>query len=207
MITYRQWPNGSKENQDKFAFELIGPSGIFLDLGSREPVKFNNTVNLEDAGWTGFLFEIDEQFIRESHKCRSSPAFNIDVTTQKFIDTLRGATDVTKFDYISMDVDDATLDAMKLLLTNDYSFKCMTFEHDAHKDGDEPLRNPSRVLLESYGYVRLFGDVNNAHPGTNWEDWWIDPAQFPTELKARGGSNIHHKDCIASLKRYNEARK
>ena len=70
MITYRQWPNGSKENQDKFAFELIGPSGIFLDLGSREPVKFNNTVNLEDAGWTGFLFEIDEQFIRESHKCR-----------------------------------------------------------------------------------------------------------------------------------------
>ena len=193
---------GSKEQQDVFAHLLCGSTGVFLDLGSREPLVSNNTFLLESLGWTGFLFEIDCEFVEQSKKERKSPAYCVDVTAPKFIETLKNVAGVTNFDYISMDVDDASLKVLSNLLENGFTFKCMTFEHDYHKDGDV-IRKPSREILNKYGYVMLFEDVNNRmNISTSWEDWWIDPKQFPDEILDYKLSNEYHSKCIMKLEEW-----
>tara|TARA_Y100000034_G_scaffold136533_1_gene213662 strand:+ start:3430 stop:4032 length:603 start_codon:yes stop_codon:yes gene_type:complete len=193
---------GSKEKQDRFAYLLCGNQGVFLDLGSREPFVGNNTIFLESLGWTGFLFEIEHEFVEQSKEERKSLAYCVDVTTPEFIETLKNDAGVINFDYISVDVDDSGLDALSNLLENGFTFKCMTFEHDYHKDGDI-IRKPSREILERYGYVMLFEDVNNNmnHP-SSWEDWWINPKQFPDVLLDYKLSNKHYSICIMKLEEY-----
>ena len=189
----------SKEQQDLFAKKIIGEYGFFLDIGCRTPVEENNTKLLELSGWSGMLFDIDQRFVDQCNEQRSNSSFCVDVTSNEFIKILKENGCPKVVDYISMDVDGASIQCLKNFLEAGFSFRCMTFEHtwDLKKPVKENCVNESRQLLESFGYEILFKDVvlaHSEHIGKPFEDWWINPELLNTTLESKEG--MTHKDII-----------
>jgi len=191
----------SKECQDLFAYYLVGSNGTFLDLGCWYPDNANNTMLLEEIGWSGLLFDVNMHAINACCKLRSSRAFCVDVTSNVFEIVLDEYWSGHHFDYISLDVDKASFSVLEKILARGITFKCMTFEHDYYALGDI-LRKPSREALRNYGYVLLFEDVKLSD-GSIWEDWWIRSSDFAPDLldlKSRGES---YDMCVKKLSTWN----
>ena len=75
-----------------------------------------------------------------------------------------------EIDYLSLDVDEATLNCLKNLPLNDYKFKVITIEHDEYSQG--PTKKlQMREILYSHGYTLDRPDV--ANEGNIYEDWWL----------------------------------
>ena len=189
-----------KEKQDRFAYYLIGDTGTFLDVGCYHPTNWNNTKALEESGWTGFMFDIREKWVDLCRQHRNSEVFLVDVSTDDFGDILNKNLQNKTIDYISLDADGGSLGALHQILNNEYKFNCMTFEHDYYDQGDV-LKNPSKALLESYGYFPLFENVK-LHDGRIWEDWWIDPLAFPENIITIANKEQYYEDCIVKLMEY-----
>ena len=171
----------SKEKQDLFAIKIVGRNGTFLDVGSGCGSENNNTKCLEKLGWTGFAF--DKIPNENWNKNRECPFFNIDVSTEEFSQKLKSL-DLEKVDYISLDVDSSSYDAICNIVNSGLKFKCMTFEHtwDLTKP-NENHKNNSREFLKKNGYKLLFKDVvvedySIEHVYSSFEDWWVDEETF-----------------------------
>ena len=186
-----------KEKQDRFAYYLIGEKGIFLDIGCYHPTHMNNTNALEEAGWKGLMFDIREGWVELCKQHRTSKVFHVDVATDRFSEILKENLERPVVDYISLDADDGSLGALKQLLENNFSFKCMTFEHDYYDRGNA-LKAPSKALLEAFGYYPLFEDVKLAD-GKIWEDWWVSPSCFPEELMDLASVGDYYEDCVMKI--------
>ncbi len=196
-----------KEYQDQFAYHLIGSQGFFLDVGCYHPFLGNNTYALESIGWDGLLFDIGDDWVNLCRQYRQRKAFCVDVTTNEFSKIIKDNTDVRVFDYISMDVDNASVGGITQLLENDISFKCMTFEHDLYDCGDI-RKAPAQKVLEEHGYVALFENVLTDGTGKGvlepWEDWWINPKHFPSEILQLQAKDIFYKDCVEAVIKFQE---
>ena len=195
-----------KEQQDQFAYHLIGDKGVFLDIGCHHPIQWNNTQTLELIGWTGLMIDIRQKWVNMCNLYRKMPAFCVDATTDEFIKTLKNNTDIKAFDYISLDCDEAGVLALTNLINNEFSFKCMTFEHDSYAYGEDLGATPSRKILHDAGYIMLFKDVLT--DGTDkeylepWEDWWIDPKYFSNDILKIKSEKIYYGDCIKKIKEH-----
>ena len=187
----------SKECQDLFAYYLIGEEGTFLDLGCWHPDNANNTMLLEEIGWHGLLFDVNLEAINKCKNRRLSKSFCIDVSSDVFELVLEAHWKTQCFDYISLDVDSASLKVLENILSMGIEFKCLTFEHDYYLIG-EALRKPSRDLLKRFGYILLFEDVKLSD-GSIWEDWWIKPDAFVPELLELIAAGKEYNMCIESL--------
>lgn len=176
--------------QDRFALELIGPSGYFLDLGAGwDAVTLNsNTLLLEEMGWDGISVEGDPTHAeRRKSKCIRSKVVctYIPQTTIKEILDSNNAPKV--IDYVSIDIDPVSIDALNNFPFDEYEFKVMTFEHDIYRAGPEQ-KNQAYELLTSKGYVRLCNNVNVPESmglGLYFEDWWVNPKYFSQEFIER----------------------
>jgi len=198
----------SKEQQDIFAKCLIGNSGFFLDIGCRTPVEENNTKLLEECGWRGLMFDTDETFIKKCQNQRFAKSFCIDATSCAFIDILKNEKCPQIIDYISLDIDEASIPCLKKILENGYQFKCMTFEHTW--DLKDPVNNnsilESRNILKTYGYIALYEDVvlnHGEHAGKPFEDWWINP-NFINEKKYKSGKLLTNDKIINTILKTNK---
>ena len=193
----------SFEMQDLATLKLFGKSGkTFLDIGCGHPLKGNNTLLLEENGWKGICVDISD-FSKEYTKERSSTFYQVDATTDEFINIVRENYPSGHIDYISLDTNAPSLEILEKLLMNGYKFKFMTFEHDYHwvrsykwaqrRDpkvewngygtvSEMELRKyKSRDILHKRGYSLLFEDVSFYEKNTGdilhpWEDWWFDPS-------------------------------
>lgn len=169
---------GSKEGQDDFALALCGQNKFFVDLGMGNPHHGNNTVLLEGAGWTGHCFEINLASCDVCNKMRMNPAHCIDLRH----DSIEPILDVNKaprlIDFISFDVDDATIPAIKNFPFETYSFAVMCFEHDSY--GLKPSLSQDTMVARLAPwpkYVRVAQDVCfEDQNGTRhaFEDWWVN---------------------------------
>jgi hypothetical protein len=192
----------SKEKQDEFAYHLIGEKGTFLDMGCYHPCDGNNTQALELIGWTGILVDIRPRWVNMCKMMRKSPVFCVDVTKNSFTELLRENTETMVFDYVSIDTDEGSVGGLEQFLKNGFSFKCLTYEHDSYECGDS-RKAPAMKILKEYGYFPIFEDVLT--DGTDkptleaWEDWWINPKVFPSELLEIKKTNCYYGDCIKSL--------
>ena len=186
-----------KEKQDRFAYYLIGKTGTFLDIGCYHPTQWNNTKALEEAGWKGLMFDIRESWVELCTQHRTSKVFCVDVSTNDVGNIIKEKLKNTVIDYVSLDADDGSLGALKQLLENNFSFKCMTFEHDYYDRGNT-LKAPSKALLEAYGYFPLFEDVKLAD-GSIWEDWWINPSCFPKDLMDLASVGDYYEECVMKI--------
>ena len=160
----------SQAGQDKFAYERIGNSGTFLDIGCGDQ-NGSNTLALERLGWTGVLVELDKK--------RAHGVGGIDG-----IACLNGThlpwiglfCEIGQFDYLSLDIDDTKGEPSKIvqvltsLLDVGFMFRVMTIEHDRYRIGDE-TRNQVRMICAAHGYTLAVPDV--AHKGNQFEDWWV----------------------------------
>lgn len=148
----------SQAGQDVFVRKLIPRIGTFLDIGCGD-YQYSNTLALEQDGWSGTLLDVGDG----AGKDRLNPFIRDDAKTHKW--------DLPPMiDYLSLDVDESTLEALKNLPLKSTRFKVITIEHDAYRFGDT-LRGPQRKILKELGYTLVCGDVSNPTP---FEDWWVD---------------------------------
>jgi len=136
--------SNSTEMQDVAAALLLGSNKKFLDIGASSAVLGNNTYLLEkDLGWDGFCFDLRKEgdkvtsttFTNEggTYEERGAKLHNIDCTSPLFTKFLKENSFPKIVDYISMDVDVASLYALyNLIERGGYIFKFLTYEHDYH---------------------------------------------------------------------------
>ena len=205
-------PN-STEMQDLSALVLLGAGteeskNTFLDIGCRHAKKGNNSLLLEENGWSGICVDI-EDFSQVYKEKRKSPFYKVDATGDEFINILKEHFPTKFIHYISLDTDEASLAILENILKNNFVFAFMTFEHDYHyvlsdergsyskdykgwrgvscdsreKEKIESCKFKSKHLLERSGYKTLFENVCiHAKDTGNWlhamEDWWVNPSYF-----------------------------
>jgi len=199
----------SYQGQDLFAYHMNkGKPGYFLDIGcnpSRGNGVGSNSALLESNGWWGLLFDKshgDTLPSRRHARIRINKVIKMDCSSLEFRDTLVKYVP-RKVDYISLDIDEASADCLRILTQANIEFKTMTIEHDFYRVGDR-LRSEQRELLESQGYRMLFEDVclpeQDSRP---WEDWWINPNYFDKNVYNNiGGKNLLWTKCVERVKLY-----
>lgn len=165
------------QGQDKFAYQILGqpPYGTFLDIGCNNPFIDNNSIFFEEIGWDGYC--IDNAWC--DYSSRKSTFVLADATTldYKTLDL------PPVIDYVSIDVDECSTQALVQFLRSGYTARVITIEHDAYRFDDE-LRMPQRLLLRQAGYSLLYGNVCfsvRRQDGTvqlnAFEDWWVSPQE------------------------------
>ena len=205
--------SGAKENQDMFAylaraiFHGNQDPGRFIDIGCYNPFLWNNTWSLESIGWTGILFDCDEKNIALCAKERKSPSYCLDVARREFFDVLNSLEN-KHFDYVSIDVDDASIAALKNMLDSGITFDLLTFEHAAGVESSvNSLRKDSREILHNAGYHIAFGDVSSEgdintisiEPGPPIEDWWVSKDVFTKVFSEKSFMGISNFRCLQIL--------
>ena len=165
--------------QDEFAARVLGfkQGGYFLDIGSGDPIGFNNTHALESLKWVGLCIDILD--IAEKYTHRRAKYLKLDATTTDYQALFERESVPASIDYLSLDVDECSTKTLQRLLLPSYRYKTITVEHDAYLHGDK-FRAPQRKMLTDAGYLLIFADIcpdpdRWHHQFAFFEDWWIDP--------------------------------
>lgn len=168
--------------QDMFVLTVLEGkrNGTYLEIGSADPIMFNNTYTLEkDFGWKGISIDIDQKQINKFRLHRSNPAICADATLFDY------SALEDEYDYLQVDCEPANISyAVLEKIVTDKKFKVITFEHDAYKEGDE-FRKKSRELL-SKDYVLTVADVSFDETGF-FEDWWVHKSIYRDDLLGENG--------------------
>jgi hypothetical protein len=215
----------SHEQQDEFVFNLFGKDyqGYFLDIACGHPIIGSNTYTLEKfCQWNGLCFDIENlEKVFSWGSYRSAEFVQMDATSEHLTTFLKNNLDPNQIiDYISLDVDTSTQDekgqlwsfnlsflVLQQILKAGVRFKALTIEHEFYKYGDV-ISKPSRELLESLGYIRLYEDVKLLNQSTDsnnayyFEDWWIDPRFFSLDIINAARSKLYYFDCINHLRKF-----
>jgi len=159
----------SQAGQDYFVRSILGENTprFFLDVGCAGK-DGSNTLALEGEGWDGVLIDSRPDAINCPRKARFICA---DAKTVNLVSL------PVYIDYLSLDVDDASYDALLNVLSYGLKFGVITIEHDAYRLGDK-LRKPEREILSAASYKLVKADVC-ATEGCPMDDWWVSK-----ELKA-----------------------
>ena len=169
----------SDAKQDQFAANILKfkRDGYCVDIGSCHSVISNNSYYFQGLNWTSISIEIERGY-NESYSTRTN-GVHLNKNALEY--------EVPKsIDYLSLDIDTLSLDVLKILPLDEYRFKVITIEHDAYVFGDE-YRDPQRNILTSHGYLLVCSNVYVEQPGYEgkecpFEDWWIDPSEFDSDL-------------------------
>ncbi len=180
VLSSQRFATCSSDLQDEFVMRLLNDKnpafcGTFLDIGCGHGYKGNNTFLLEARGWKGYLVDIDAEAYEWNVKNRdSSKSVCTDVTTCDWNEILgKKSEEMRVFDYISFDVDEATMDALRNFPWDTVRFRVMTIEHDMYRFG--PMaRNCIRILMEEQGYTLVCADVCAGFNNGPFEDWYVD---------------------------------
>lgn len=178
----------SQAAQDLFVAAILARpedlyDGSFLDIGCCHPTELSNTFALEQLGWRGLLIDNDPGAIDLCGKYRLSPAVLGDSTKLDLGKLIEDYIEGEPVDYLSLDVDSATLDTLRNLMKDCPRFRVITIETDQYRFGDLP-RFGMREILKAKGYRLVCADVRAA-TGEIFEDWWIDPRSVPLERYER----------------------
>lgn len=166
----------SQAGQDIFAWQAsrCKRDGTFLDYGCNDPFIHNNTAALEEMGWTGICIDI----VRFNYSRRKAKFIQHDASSrisevEEFCQKWEGFVD-----YLSLDVDDATLGAMRVIPFDKCRFGAITVEHDSYRIGPG-IKDWVKGYLISKGYELFREDIKAPiSPGMPWsgqpfEDWYI----------------------------------
>lgn len=174
--------SNSQVMQDMFVLTVLNgkKNGTYLEIGSHEPIMFNNTYLLEkDFGWSGVSMDIDVKQINKFRLHRKNPVIWADATLFDY--NILNA----EYDYLQVDCEPPNIsyEVLEKIVSNK-KFKVITFEHDAYLHGGE-YRDKSRQLL-SKDYVLTVADVAFDKTGL-FEDWWVHKSIFNESLLGKSG--------------------
>lgn len=172
----------SQAGQDLFVYKMlvepgIAERGLFLDIGCAEPIHWNNTYGLEQIGWWGMMMDSDPNAIALCKQTRGPE------TAVVLADVTKIEPQKAEYDYLSLDVDAASLGALEMFLRSHSRFRVATIEHDFWRFGAGP-RAAMRKLLKDAGYQMLCQDVS-CTLGNPFEDWYIDPQKVSLSVAYR----------------------
>jgi hypothetical protein len=149
---------------------LAGKSkGTYLEIGSADPIMFNNTYMLEqDFDWTGTSVDIEPHHIAKAKVLRKNTAICADALTFDY-------SPYANVDYLQVDCEPPNVTFQILIKAMEVCRpKVITFEHDRYIAGDH-IAIESRKLLSSLGYILKVKDVKFDNRDSQFEDWWILP--------------------------------
>lgn len=167
----------SQAGQDEWVYRVAKANGIekglFVDVGCSHPIEINNTYGLERIGWFGRLVDNDLGAVETCRRHRRSSICKHDMTNDLDAGSFWiGLPAVV--DYLSLDIDNATLGALKLIPMEPgrLRFAVATIEHDSYRLGNG-MRDAIRDHMHAHGYKIAVQDVK--HDGLEFEDWWYHP--------------------------------
>lgn len=190
--------------QDQFVhFMLDGTSSAlkYLDVGANHPTVINNTYALEKRGWSGMCVDlVADQFAALYASQRPHTVLVCgDAVTMDWDDVVRrNPWMLETIDYLSFDIDDATLPALTRLPWDRLKFKVLTVEHDGYRLGDG-VRQAVRKIISSQGYELLCADVKVDVAGVlcPFEDWWFAPGSVdPNRVATLRSEGMHWRDIV-----------
>lgn len=179
----------SQAGQDRFALEILANKerGLFLDVGANNPVEINNTFAMESQlWWRGLLVDNSGESMLACERDRTSCFYLTDATkVQDWVGALALACGEREppavWDYLSADVDFATLEFLRNFPLNRFRFRVVTVEHDAYRNG-EKHRSEIVDILRACGYDILC-DV--CDQGLCFESWAVSPDLVDMKLAER----------------------
>ena len=177
--------------QDRFVAKIFNfkTDGFYLDIGACDAVSTNNSYAFEWLNWKGICIEMDPEhaasFIKRRCTFIGGDATKLDYTA------IFEKSNMPEFiDYLSLDVDAASTEVLKLLPLDKYQFGVITVEHDAYIHGGI-YRDAQREILTKAGYVLYCPDVlvpiqDDTKPDCSFEDWWLHSSIAPaTPMRER----------------------
>ena len=167
--------SSSQCGQDLYVVEKLKnkTEGFYIEIGAYDPVDISNTYSLEKyMKWSGISFEASKDVKEKWEQIRTNKLVICDATKFDFKKCFKENNVPATIDYLSLDIDAATLDCLKILPLNEYKFKVITIEHDEYSAGPSN-KNSMREILFTHGYTLDIPDVKN--DGLIFEDWWIYP--------------------------------
>ena len=174
----------SQACQDLFAYQIMEgkKNGTYLDIGAGDAIGTSNTLRLSELGWTGIGLDIEPGFAWGWQHIRNHKYIQDDITIvdwDKLIDD-NPMLQQKIIDYLSFDVDDATLQAILRFPFDRLRFRVITIEHDEYRVGNH-VKNVMRDILRKAGYDLLCSDIKLHPQGYKdpiiFEDWWVDPRE------------------------------
>lgn len=172
--------NYSQVYQDMFVLSMLNGKrdGSYLEIGSSEPHKNNNTYLLESLfGWHGVGVEYNEDIVKQYRQHRNNPVVCTDALIVDFDKLLKKYFhEKTVIDYLQLDIDPPSNTYQTLLSIpfDKYKFAIITYEHDYYIDITRSYREKSRDYLESKGYQLIIPNVSPDET-SSFEDWWVHP--------------------------------
>lgn len=179
--------NFSQTYQDMFVLSVLNGkmNGSYLEIGSSDPYKNNNTALLENKfAWSGVGLEYDENMAQTYKKHRKNPVLCVDALIVDYEKLLQKYfPNQNNIDYLQLDIDppNNTYEVLLSIPFDKYRFAVITYEHDYYIDLSKSYRDKSREYLSSLGYELI---VPNVSPNENspFEDWWIHPDLVDKEI-------------------------
>lgn len=179
----------SDAKQDEFVSKLLDfkRDGYCVDIGSCHSVYSNNTFAFQELGWTSISVELESSYNKSYEATRKQGVHinqsALELNYKQLFDEYEFPTNI---DYLSIDIDTLSYEALKLIPFDEYSFKVITIEHDGYIYGDQ-YRKLQRDYLTDKGYFLLCSNVYVEQDGyygkeCPFEDWWINQIDFDSNL-------------------------
>ena len=141
----------SQCGQDLFALSILEgeKNGTFVDVGCQHPFVINNTILLEEVGWSGVSIDVvdfsaawSERATRFVHANALDCDFALLFEEHHLPHTV---------DYLSVDLERKgdRYAALKQVFASGYDFKLITIEHDVYKGYDQTEKNDENFVRNS----------------------------------------------------------
>jgi hypothetical protein len=171
-------------NQDKFVLNVLKEkrNGYFLEIGSNDPIKINNTYLLESKyDWKGIMVEYVQSYLPIYKQVRPNSIHIMnDASLVDYLNVFKTNNVPLSLDYLQIDLEACNGSTLKTIRKLDsdifdiYKFATVTFEHDIYHTNFGNTRLLSREIFMNRGYICVFEDINNK--GINpYEDWYVHP--------------------------------
>jgi hypothetical protein len=175
----------SYAKQDQFVANLLKYKldGFYIDIGSHHSTVANNTNYFsKNLNWKGVCVELDRSVIESYNQRKNCILLNENAISVDYIEILKTYNFPKTIDYLSLDVDTASLDVLKVLPLSSYNFKVITIEHDAYIHGDK-FQKPQQEILLNHNYKLIAENVfveqeGHSLPMCSFEDWYIHADEF-----------------------------
>lgn len=199
--------NYSQCFQDMFILSLLDgkKQGTYLEIGSADPFKGNNTYLLESLfGWEGKGIEILPEEVAKYNGQRKNKVIHSDATKVDYDSLLSELSNYYQndgcFDYLQVDCEppSVSFQILKMIPFDSYKFAVITFEHDHYADLEKVIRKESREFLESKGYVLVIGNVS-MNEYCPYEDWWVHPDLVPQD---KIDEMLNNAESVVNIKKF-----
>lgn len=185
--------NFSQAHQDLFVLTMLDGkrNGTFLEIGAFDGKFISNTFLLEsEFSWTGVSIDIEESarnsFISHGRKAEFILHDALKLDYEKILfEKFHGG----RVDYLMIDIEptEKSLECLKMIPMDKFRFSVITYETDFY-DPNTPyelkkyIREESRRIFSSNGYLLMAGDVCNESEEFPFEDWYVDKDSIDEEI-------------------------